>query len=34
VKITHEFFPDEELRDEHSAGWTESLNNLEKLLGQ
>ncbi len=33
VRLSHEFFPNAELRDKHSAGWTGSLGNLEKLLG-
>ena len=34
VRITHALFPDSEMRDKHSHGWTESLKNLEKLLGE
>ena len=31
VQITHEGFPDAEVRDRHVYGWTGSLENLEKL---
>ena len=31
VQITHEGFPDAEVRDRHVHGWTGSLENLEKL---
>ena len=32
VQITHEGFPDAELRDGHNDGWTASLEKLEKLV--
>jgi uncharacterized protein YndB with AHSA1/START domain len=31
VQITHEGFPDEEIRERHNYGWTGSLDKLEKL---
>ena len=32
VQITHEGFPDTEVRDGHVRGWTDSLAKLEKLV--
>ena len=33
VTLTHEGFPDENMRDEHQGGWTECLENLGAYLG-
>ena len=32
VVLTHEFFPDQNMRDEHNKGWDGCLENLAKLL--
>lgn len=32
VVITHEFFPNDEVRDGHDMGWTSCLNQLEQLF--
>jgi uncharacterized protein YndB with AHSA1/START domain len=32
VVLTHEWFPDEELRDRHQWGWTSCLDNLQGVL--
>ena len=33
VTLTHEGFPDENMRDEHHGGWSECLDNLGAYLG-
>ncbi len=33
VTLTHEGFPDENMRDEHQGGWDECLGNLRAYLG-
>ena len=33
VVLTHEGFPDENMRDEHNGGWGECLGNLSAYLG-
>ena len=33
LTLTHEGFPDENMRDEHQGGWVECLNNLGAYLG-
>jgi uncharacterized protein YndB with AHSA1/START domain len=32
LKLTHEFFPNSQIRDHHGAGWASSLERLAKLL--
>jgi hypothetical protein len=32
VVLTHEYFADQHIRDEHSHGWSGVMNQLERLL--